>query len=83
MIEEKSLVDQENRTIDIIDVMTFFTADLKGIEAIDTGEIIRYACTWKKGGGLQDLQKLIQTATHLFNYELGQKAKEKATNNEY
>ncbi len=67
--------------IDLMDVMEYFTSDLKGIEAIDTGDLIKLSCTWKQNDGMQDLQKIIQIATHLFNYELEklseQKAKEK------
>ncbi len=31
--------------------------DLKGIEAADTANIIKYACRWKKKNGIQDLEK--------------------------
>jgi hypothetical protein len=54
-----------------------FTADLKGIEAVDTANILKYAIRWKKKNGLQDLEKIIQTATHLFNYELKLLSQEK------
>ena len=52
------------------DFIEAFTADLTGIEAVDTANILKYACIWKKKTGLQDIEKIIQTATHLFNYVL-------------
>lgn len=51
--------------IEVIDVIEDFTKDLKGIEATDTGNIIKYACRWKKKGGKQDVEKIIWYATHL------------------
>ena len=44
-----------------------FTADLKGIEATDTGNIIKYACRWKKKNGIEDLEKIIWYAHHLID----------------
>ncbi len=34
--------------MEVIDVIEAFTDELKGIEATDTGNIIKYACRWKK-----------------------------------
>lgn len=34
--------------MEVIDVIEAFTFDLKGIEATDTANIIKYACRWKK-----------------------------------
>lgn len=34
--------------LEAIDVISAFTEELKGIEATDTGNIIKYACRWKK-----------------------------------
>lgn len=34
--------------MEVIDVIEAFTSDLKGIEATDTANIIKYACRWKK-----------------------------------
>lgn len=36
-----------NSGIEVIDVIEAFTSDLKGIEATDTGNIIKYICRWK------------------------------------
>jgi hypothetical protein len=43
--------------MEVIDVIEAFTSDLKGIEAADTANIIKYACRWKKKNGIQDLGK--------------------------
>ena len=34
--------------LETIDVIEAFTFDLKGIEATDTGNIIKYICRWKR-----------------------------------
>ena len=54
--------------MEVIDVIEAFTFDLKGIEATDTGNIIKYACRWKRKNGIQDLKKIIWYANHLINY---------------
>lgn len=52
--------------IEVIDVIESFTDGLNGIEATDTGNIIKYACRWhKKGNEIQDVEKIIWYATHL------------------
>ena len=56
---------QGKNGMEVIDVIKEFTADLKGIEATDTGNIIKYACRWKNKGGIQDLEKIIWYAQHL------------------
>jgi len=59
---------QSESGMEVIDVIEAFTADLKGIEATDTGNIIKYACRWSRKNGIQDLRKIIWYATHLINY---------------
>ena len=54
--------------IETIDVIEEFTKDLKGIEASDTANIIKYACRWKRKNGGEDLRKLIWYANHLINH---------------
>ena len=39
---------QSKAGMEVIDVIEAFTEDLTGIEATDTGNIIKYACRWKK-----------------------------------
>ena len=43
--------------LETIDVIEAFTFDLKGIEAVDTANVIKYICRWKKKNGLEDLKK--------------------------
>lgn len=54
--------------IETIDVIEEFTKDLKGIEASDTANIIKYACRWKRKNGVEDLRKLVWYADHLINH---------------
>lgn len=54
--------------MEVIDVIEAFTFDLKGIEATDTANIIKYICRWKQKGGVQDLEKLIWYAEHLIKH---------------
>lgn len=54
--------------IETIDVIEEFTKDLKGIEASDTANIIKYACRWKQKNGVEDLRKLVWYANHLINH---------------
>lgn len=54
--------------LETIDVIEAFTFDLKGIEATDTGNIIKYICRWKRKNGLQDLQKAKWYLDHLINH---------------
>ena len=51
--------------LEVIDVIKAFTADLKGIEATDTGNIIKYICRWKHKNGLEDLKKARWYLDHL------------------
>ena len=48
---------QSETGMEVIDVIEAFTFDLKGIEAFNTGNIIKYICRWKSKNGLQDLKK--------------------------
>lgn len=59
---------QSETGMEVIDVIEAFTFDLKGIEATDTGNIIKYACRWKKKGGVQDLKKILWYTNHLINH---------------
>ena len=55
--------------LEVIDVIEAFTEDLKGIEATDTGNIIKYACRWNdKGTPIRDVEKIIWYATHLLRH---------------
>ena len=57
-----------SKGLETIDVIEAFTEGLEGIEATDTGNIIKYACRWKKKNGVEDLRKIIWYANHLINH---------------
>lgn len=70
---------QSNTGLEVIDVIKAFTADLIGIEATDTGNIIKYICRWKHKNGLEDLKKAQWYLNHLINIVENEKtAKEMA-----
>lgn len=54
--------------LEVIDVMKSFTQDLKGIEVVDTAQIIKYICRWKKKNGLEDLKKAEWYLNHLIDF---------------
>lgn len=59
---------QTKSGLETIDVIEAFTENLHGIEATDTGNIIKYACRWKEKGGVEDLKKIVWYAKHLINH---------------
>ena len=63
MVSHPSHYQSENG-LEVIDVIEAFTSDLKGIEATDTGNIIKYICRWKNKNGLQDLKKAMWYLDH-------------------
>ena len=54
-----------DKGIEVIDVIEAFTEGLEGIEATDTGNVIKYICRWKHKNGLQDLEKARWYINHL------------------
>lgn len=54
--------------LETIDVIEAFTFDLKGIEATDTGNVLKYMCRWKSKNGLEDLKKAQWYLNHLINH---------------
>ena len=66
---------QSEYGIEVIDVIEAFTADLKGIEATDTSNVIKYICRWKQKNGIQDLEKILWYTQHLIDH-LRKKEKE-------
>lgn len=50
---------QSKNGMEVIDVIEAFTSDLVGIEAFNTGNIIKYVCRWKHKNGVEDLKKAI------------------------
>ena len=54
--------------MEAIDVIEAFTEGLNGIEATDTGNIIKYALRWKEKNGVEDLKKIVWYANHLIEH---------------
>ena len=59
---------QSESGLEVIDVIEAFTAGLDGIAAVDSGNIIKYACRWHKKNGIQDLEKIMWYTQHLIEY---------------
>lgn len=59
---------QTKSGLETIDVIEAFTDGLNGIEATDTGNVIKYICRWKKKNGIQDLEKAQWYLQHLINH---------------
>ena len=59
---------QSETGLEVIDVIEAFTFDLKGIEATDTGNVLKYMCRWKQKNGLQDLKKAAWYLDHLIDH---------------
>lgn len=56
---------QSSCGLEVIEVIDIATKNLVGIEAVDTGNAIKYLCRWKKKNGLQDLEKADWYIRHL------------------
>lgn len=59
---------QSETGLEVIDVIEAFTFDLKGIEATDTGNVLKYMCSWKNKNGVQDLEKARWYLEHLIDH---------------
>lgn len=59
---------QSETGIEVIDVMEGFTFDLKGAEAVNTSNVIKYILRWKQKNGLQDLEKCRWYLDRLINH---------------
>lgn len=59
---------QSETGLEVIDVIEAFTAELKGIEATDTGNVLKYICRWKQKNGIQDLKKAMWYLQHLIEH---------------
>ena len=56
---------QSKTGLEVIDVIEAFSDGLVGIEATDTGNVIKYICRWNHKNGLQDLKKCRWYLDHL------------------
>ena len=58
--EEVNHPDRYNKSgIEVIDIIKAYTAVLKGEEAFDIGNAIKYICRYKDKNGVEDLKKAI------------------------
>lgn len=62
--------------LEVIDVIEAFTSELTGIEAVCTGNVLKYICRWKKKNGLQDLEKTKWYLDKLIDHVKSQNTKE-------
>lgn len=64
---------QTETGLEVIDIIEAVTFDLKGVEAFNIGNVIKYICRYKKKNGLEDLKKaanyLDMTIKHIENLE--------------
>lgn len=63
---------QSDSGLEVIEVIEAFVEDLNGIEAVDTANVIKYICRWKKKNGLQDLEKAMWYLQHLIDHLKGE-----------
>lgn len=74
--EEKAPTDNVNHPahyktksgLETIDVVEAFTDGLNGVEATDTGNVIKYICRWHHKNGIEDLKKAQWYLNHLINH---------------
>lgn len=59
---------QSDNGLEVIDVIEAFTSGLKGIEAVDTANVLKYICRWKHKNGKQDLEKAMWYLQHLIEH---------------
>ena len=59
---------QSKSGLEVINVIAAFTEGLEGIEAVDTGNAIKYICRWKDKNGVQDLEKAMWYIQHLIDH---------------
>lgn len=58
---------QSESGLEVIDVIKAFTSNLTGVEATDTGNVLKYMCRWKNKNGVEDLKKAKWYLEHLIN----------------
>ena len=68
---------QSKSGLEVIDVIAAFTEGLEGIEAVDTGNAIKYICRWKDKNGVQDLEKAMWYIQHLIDHLTKEKKKKR------
>ena len=59
---------QSSTGMEVIDVIEAFASNLKGVEAFDAGNVLKYICRWKNKNGLEDLKKARFYLNHLIDH---------------
>ena len=72
---------QTKNGLETIDAIEAFTEDLTGIEAVCTGNIIKYVSRWKKKNGIEDLKKAEWYLQRLIRHEEIEESKNKTKEN--
>lgn len=80
VFKEAIIVDDVNNPVhytsggvECIDALEAATVNLKGIEAVDTANAIKYLWRWKQKNGVEDLKKAIWYINHLIEKIEGEK----------
>tara|TARA_R110000868_G_scaffold410881_2_gene700704 strand:+ start:289 stop:570 length:282 start_codon:yes stop_codon:yes gene_type:complete len=60
--------DHYRGRVECIDAIEQVTSDLVGVEATDTGNVIKYIWRWKKKNGVEDLLKAQWYLQHLIQH---------------
>ena len=60
---------KSNSGLETIDVIRAFTEGLNGMEAVDTANVLKYICRWKKKNGVEDLRKAMWYLNDLIEFE--------------
>ncbi len=59
---------QTGSGLETIEVIEAFTEGMDGIEAVCTGNALKYVCRWKKKNGVQDLKKAVWYLSYLIEH---------------
>lgn len=59
---------QSETGLEAIEAIEAATFDLKGIEAVDTAQVLKYMWRWKRKNGTQDLEKAKWYLEHLIDH---------------
>lgn len=59
---------QSKAGVETIEMIEAFTEDLYGIEAVCTGNVLKYMCRWKDKNGLEDVKKAKWYLEKLINH---------------
>ena len=60
---------QSKNGLETIQVIEAFTDGLEGMEAVDTANVLKYVCRWKKKNGVEDLKKAQWYLENLIHFE--------------